>query len=299
MKFLIMGPLTMDTIVRKESVCHSTGGAVHYQAAVLSNLGIDTTAVVTVSKEDESLLNAFSDDVQVFPVFVDKTMKFKNIYPNHDLNHRIQMANIPVNPINPDNIPELDFKSFDAFLLSPLSPFDLPVETVEYLSQFHIPIYAGVQGYLRHLNDFKVFLKPWNNFQKFLKFFDGIFLDEMEARVIMGTPVHELKDVAKTLAGFGPNEVIITKGDTGAIVYSEKTDDIHEIPAFIPNQTRDPTGLGDTFMAAYVTKRMETSDPEICGNFASMTSTIKLESKGTFQGNRSMIERRLKEISEN
>ena len=298
MKFLIMGPLTMDTIVREESVCHSTGGAVHYQAAVLSNLGIDTTAVVTVSKEDESLLNAFPDDVQVFPVFVDKTMKFKNIYPNHDPNHRIQRANIPVNPINPDNIPELDFKSFDAFLLSPLSPFDLPVETVEYLSQFQIPIYAGVQGYLRHLNGFKVFLKPWNNFQEFLKFFDGIFLDEMEARVIIGTHVHELKDVAKTLAGFGPNEVIITKGDTGAIVYSGKTDDIYEIPAFTPKQTMDPTGLGDTFMAAYVTKRMETSDPEICGNFASMTSTIKLERKGVFCGNRDTIEGRLKKVKD-
>lgn len=31
----------------------------------------------------------------------------------------------------------------------------------------------------------------------------------------------------------------------------------------------DPTSLGDTYMAAYVTKRMETLDPETCGIFAS------------------------------
>ncbi len=131
-----------------------------------------------------------------------------------------------------------------------------------------------------------------------MKFFDGIFLDEMEARVILGTHIHELTDVAKTLAGFGPDEVIITKGDTGAIVYSGKTDDIYEIPAFIPKQTMDPTGLGDTFMAAYVIKRMETSDPEICGNFASMASTIKLEGKGVFCGNRDTIEGRLKKVKD-
>ena len=58
----------------------------------------------------------------------------------------------------------------------------------------------------------------------------------------------------------------------------------------------DPTGLGDIYMAAYATKRMEKYDPETCGIFASMVSTMKLEKIGAFQGNRSVINKRLKEL---
>ena len=292
-KFLIMGPITMDTIVRDKTVYHSTGGAVYYQAAVLSGLGIDTTAVITVSKEDKSLLEVFPGDIDIVPVFVDKTMKFENIYPNHDPNHRVQRADVSVNPIKPNDILDLDLETFDAFLLSSLSPFDLPVETVEFLSQFHIPMYVGVQGYLRHIKNCKVILKPWTDFQKFLKFFDGIFLDEVEARVILGAHVHKLGDIAKTLASFGPKEVIITRGDRGSIIYSEKTQHIYQIPAVPSKQRIDPTGLGDTYMAAYVSKRMETFDPETSGIFASMAATIKLEGDGVFKGDKKLIEDRL------
>ena len=46
-------------------------------------------------------------------------------------------------------------------------------------------------------------------------------------------------------------------------------------------------------MAAYVSKRMETFDPEISGIFASMVATIKLEGDGVFKGDRKLIEDRL------
>jgi sugar/nucleoside kinase (ribokinase family) len=59
----------------------------------------------------------------------------------------------------------------------------------------------------------------------------------------------------------------------------------------------DPTGLGDTYMAAYATKRMETSDPKTCGIFASMVSTMKLEKIGAFPGNRAMVDERLRETN--
>jgi hypothetical protein len=77
-KFIIIGPLTRDTISRDSLTYHSTGGAVYYQAAVLSKLGVDVTAVITLSKGDEELLKAFPSNVEVFPLFFDRTMKFEN-----------------------------------------------------------------------------------------------------------------------------------------------------------------------------------------------------------------------------
>ncbi len=292
-KFIIIGPLTRDTISREGLVYHSTGGAVYYQASVLSNLDADVTAVITLSREDEELLNAFPQDVNIIPLFFDKTMKFENIYPNHNPSNRIQMATVPENPVKPENLPE-DIESYDAVLLCPLSPSDIPIETIEYIFHYNVPIYMGAQGYLRQLKDHRVVLKPWNNFEKFLRFVQMIFIDEVEAKVMTGN--HKLDKIGNELSTFGPQEVIITCGDRGAVIYSSISEHTYKIHAFAPMQTMDPTGLGDTYMAAYARKRMETSDPKTCGIFASMVSTMKLEKIGAFQGNITMVNERLRKF---
>ena len=291
-KFIIIGPLTRDTISRDGLMYHSTGGAVFYQAAVLSKLEVDVTAIITLSYDDNELLNAFPDNVNIIPVFFEKTMEFENIYPNHDPNHRVQKANVPKNPVKPQSLPE-DIESYDAVLLCPLSPSDIPIETIEHIYSYNIPIYLGAQGYLRQLKDHKVILKPWKDFQKFLKYIQMVFIDEVEAKVILDNGSHKLNMIGSELSQFGPEEIIITRGDRGAVIYSSLSEHTYKIPAFPPKQSMDPTGLGDTYMAAYVTKRMESPDPETCGIFASMASTMKLEKIGAFQGNKSMINKRL------
>ncbi len=240
-KFIIIGPLTRDTISRDGMIYHSTGGAVYYQAAVLSSLGADVTAIVTLSKGDEELLNAFSSDVDIIPLFFEKTMEFENIYPNHDPNHRIQNANVPKNPVEPNNLPK-DIGSYDAVLLCPLSPMDIPIETIEHIYDYDVPIYLGAQGYLRQLKDHKVILKPWDNFQKFLRYIKMVFIDEVEAMVIMDKGIHEMKLVGAELSYFGPEEVIITCGDRGALIYSSTSGHTYKIHAFPPKQSMDPTG---------------------------------------------------------
>ena len=118
-------------------------------------------------------------------------------------------------------------------------------------------------------------------------------MDENEAATILGKQL-PLDEVAKTLASFGPDEVIITQGSNGSTIYSKKLDEIYKIPAFSPKKTEDPTGLGDTYMAAYAARKLEIEDPKMCGMFAAAASVIKLESKGAFKGNRKLIYERCK-----
>lgn len=292
-KFMLIGPLTRDIISRDNLVYHSTGGAVYYQSSVLSNLDVNVTAVITLSNEDKELLNVFPQDVDIIPIFFDKTMKFENIYPDNNTNNRIQKATIPENPIKPENLPE-DIESYDAVLLCPLYPSDIPIETIEHISNYNIPIYMGAQGYLRELNDNHIILKPWNNFEKFLRLIKMFFIDETEAKVMTGK--HNLSQIGEELSNFGPQEVIITCGDRGAIIYSSINKCTYKIPAFTPLQTADPTGLGDTYMAAYARKRMETSNLETCGIFAAMVATMKLEKAGPFQGNITTVNKRLQQL---
>lgn len=291
----VIGPVTEDTIIKENFTYKSTGGAVYYQSNVLNRLKIDVKAIITISKDDNNLLNAFPDNTKIIPIFVDKIIKFQNIYPNCDPNHRIQKAYIPHNPIEIKNISSLNLKDSDAILLGPLCPYDIPLETIEYLSKLEIPIYLGVQGYLRHLKEGKIVLKPWDDLQRFLKFIKILFMDENEAKTIMGKEL-QLKQIAKLLASFGPEEVIITQGNQGSIIYSKKLDESYEIPAFSPKRTEDPTGLGDTYMAAYAAKKLEIEDPKKCGIFAAAAASIKIENKGAFRGNRKLIEERCKNL---
>jgi sugar/nucleoside kinase (ribokinase family) len=291
----LIGPITEDTIIKNNSTYKSIGGAVYYQSSVLNQLKVNTKTIITLAENDKELLNGFSKNIEIIPIFVDKTMKFQNIYPDSDPNHRIQKAHIPFNPIEVKNIVSLDLTNSNAILLGPLCPHDIPLETIEYLSKFKIPIYLGAQGYLRYLKGEKIVLRPWNDFQKFLKFVNILFIDENEAKTILGTQI-SLNHVAKTLASFGPEEVIITQGNNGSTIYSKKRDEIYKIPAFSPKRTEYPTGLGDTYMAAYAARKLEIEDPKKCGIFAAAASVIKLENKGAFKGNKTLIRQRCKEF---
>ena len=287
----LIGPITNDTIIKDSSTYKAIGGAVYYQSRVLECLKINTKAVITLAKRDEELLNSFSKNTELFPLFKGETINFQNIYPDNNPNHRIQKAQIPSNPIKVKDIASLDLNNCDAVLLGPLCPYDIPLETIQYLSKLKIPVYLGAQGYLRHLKGEKIVLRPWNAFQKFLKFVNILFIDENEAKTILGTQI-SLDHVAKTLASFGPQEVIITQGSKGSTIYSKKIDEIYKIPAFPPQEVKDPTGLGDTYMAAYAARKIETDDPKMCGIFASAASVIKLENKGAFKGNKKLIHQR-------
>jgi sugar/nucleoside kinase (ribokinase family) len=280
---LLMGPVTRDTIIRQDSNFHSTGGPVYYHAGVLDSLGIDATALVTLGQEDEDLLKSFPSAVRVIPSFREKTAEFENYYPSTDPNQRKQRAKMPCNPLKKEHFRDLDLDLFDAFLVSPLSPADIPLETLKYLYHTKKPIYMGIQGYMRHLEDFEVVLRPWKDYHKFIPFIKIIFMDELEARMILGTRYSDLEIIVRKLAAHGPEEVIITLGDRGSLIYVEKMKEVYRIPAVPPHKTVDPTGLGDSYMAAYASKRLESFDPEKCGIFASQIASLKLENQGALK----------------
>jgi len=289
-KFLIMGPVTRDTILKSGSTCKGIGGPVYYQAAVLSALKADVVALITVGQDDAELLDHFPQSINLKPIWGGETMQFENFYPDENPNHRLQRACIPSNPIEISHLSSIDWDTFDAVLVSPLSPDDVPSKSLQYVSKQGVPIYLGVQGYLRHLEGQKVVLKPLNHYKNFLSCVDFLFLDEVEAGVIIGDSSLSLDEISMNLSLLGPGEVIITRGDRGSIIYSSDHDDVWNIPAFPSKERVDPTGLGDSYLAAYAFRRQETRDPSECGIFASLVSSLKLEKKGAFQGDRSSIE---------
>ena len=136
-------------------------------------------------------------------------MEFENIYPTMILTTGFRRQMCQKILLNPKTFPEI-LEATMRFFLCPLSPSDIPIETIEHISRYNVPIYLGAQGYLRQLKDHKVILKPWDNFQKFLRYIQMVFIDEVEAKLIMAKGSHELNMIGNELAHFGLDEVIIT-----------------------------------------------------------------------------------------
>ena len=292
MNLLLLGPVTKDTIRKDGTAYKNTGGATYYQSTALMNLGANVTVAATLATEDRSLLNKFHPDTVIVPIWTEQTMEFENIYPDPlNPNLRTQRANIPYNPVLPKHLQTLDIHGFDAVYILPLCPDDIPLETVRYIASFRKPVFIGAQGYLRHLHEEKVVLYPWLDFQEFAPYINMLFVDDTEARCILEAPDAELPDVALRLASTGINEVIVTCGDRGALIVSDSRQYI--IPAFAPAAITDPTGLGDTYMAAYTFQRLRGFEVSSAGKFAATTATMKLEYKGAFRGNYEEVEERM------
>ena len=93
----------------------------------------------------------------------------------------------------------------------------------------------------------------------------------------------DIRKGAKTLAGWGVGEVIVTLGSMGSVIYSD--DRFQEIPAYLPTTSVvDATGCGDTYMAGYLYRRIKGASVRESGEFAAAMATLKIETSGPFTG---------------
>jgi sugar/nucleoside kinase (ribokinase family) len=81
-----------------------------------------------------------------------------------------------------------------------------------------------------------------------LKKVDIYVANDREARDL--TAEHNLMKAAKALRRFGPEMVLIKKGEHGVLVYSDKF--VFCLPAYPTDRVIDPTGAGDTFAGAFM-----------------------------------------------
>jgi sugar/nucleoside kinase (ribokinase family) len=117
------------------------------------------------------------------------------------------------------------------------------------------------------------------NLIKILPCLKYLFLDRSEAEFVSGQASPAAS--ARYLQRGGVPNVIITEGSRGSHLFLGEN--YFKIPAFPPRRVADPTGAGDTYLAAFVRSLELFSDPQSQGKFAAMVATMSLEDKGAFQ----------------
>lgn len=93
-----------------------------------------------------------------------------------------------------------------------------------------------------------LWIKQFNtDFVNSLQSFDGLVLNDLEARLITGkvNNVASLADIQKMLKPGGPRLVILKKGEHGCLVGFGQN--VFSLPAYPTSRVIDPTGAGDSF----------------------------------------------------
>lgn len=89
-----------------------------------------------------------------------------------------------------------------------------------------------------------------------IKHVNIIVLNDAEARQLTGEP--NLNKAAKEILDYGPNRVVIKKGEHGAATFTETS--YFSSPAYPLEEISDPTGAGDTFAGGFMGYLASTGD---------------------------------------
>lgn len=270
MTLVVIGPVTKDLVIIGEDERSNTGGATYFQSFVFEEFYDDYVAIVNCSSED--FLQDFPSSDKVRSILKDDTHYFINHYPDKDNRDiRYQLSNFAKIPVLKSDLEELlNDLDIEGFVLNPLNGYDFPLETIEYIKSFNVPVFISVQGFLRVPGDevngnYTIRFEHFDDLDAILSGVASIFLDESEARMI--------GDV------FDVDEMVITNGSSGSRILS---DDEIKIEAVECDRVVDTTGCGDTFMAAYISQKLKGNTSKQAGNFASLIASQKIRSFGPY-----------------
>ena len=275
MTLVLIGPACEDLIIIGDKESSKVGGASYFQSFVYEEFNEDYLAIVNASSED--LINSFPDKSKVKLILKDETHHFINEYPDKDnLDIRRQSTNFANVPILSDELKnifeecEIDNDDIDAFVLTPLNSNDFPIETLEFLKTFEVPIYVSLQGFLRFMDeDNSMILKLSDNLDHVFDISDTIFMDESEFDIIKSEK-------------FADSNLVITNGSKGSRIIEVGGTTI-KINAVKCDNIVDATGCGDTYMAAYISAILNNKTLIESADFASRIASKKLENYGPYK----------------
>jgi sugar/nucleoside kinase (ribokinase family) len=76
---------------------------------------------------------------------------------------------------------------------------------------------------------------------------DFLLINDSEARMLSGK--HSLKEAAKEIRALGPSNLVIKRGEYGAVLFNE--DGYFVAPGYLLDNLTDPTGAGDCFAGGF------------------------------------------------
>lgn len=299
MRLVIFGYLCRDkNILPDGTASESVGGKGLFMAAAAARGEVDVSLITWLPAADQELLASLYD----YPVTIQAIpMATGTVNTNiHRGDTTIATTSLDPKSIEPQDLDEsmrATVTESDGVLLAPDLEEKISLATVRYLAHdLGLKLSVDIGQYFRTLeNDGTLQTRwPWPRQAEFLTHVETVFISEEDLAVPLANGESVLS-IARDLADQGPREIIVTQGSRGAFIYLADTNEGFDIPAYPPRQLVDPTGAGDTFIGAYLAKRMETDSAAEAGHYAAMAASLKLNYTGPLRETAEEIERALVE----
>jgi len=253
MSLLVVGSLAFDTIETPHGSGRDVlgGSAVHFSAA--SSFFAQTQLVGVVGEDFDmkhlDFLKERNADLGGVSIEHGKTFRWSGSY-HENMNDRDTLStDLNVFEHFRPRIPE-EFRDSEFLFLANINP-DLQIEV---LSQVSNPAFIALDT----MNFWIEGCRP--ALEQVLNKVDCVILNDSEAKDFSGES--NLANAAKAVAGFGPEFVIIKKGEHGSMLYHDGS--FFLLPAFLLESVTDPTGAGDSFAGGFMgyIARQGSADPE-------------------------------------
>jgi len=235
MKLVVLGTLAFDSIQTPFGKAENVlgGSATYFSLAArnFSDVGIIGVVGTDFPAEHLNFLKSRGVDLKGVESSPGKTFRWEGYYEyDMDQAHTLK-TELNVLEFFKPKIPE-EYEQCDYLFLANTDP-EIQLETLEKIK----PKYSfcdTMNFWIEHDKE---------KLTKLLKKVDGVFINEGEARQYCETP--NLIQAGRRLLKLGPKKVIIKKGESGALFFSE--DEFFAAPAYPLETVKDPTGAGDSF----------------------------------------------------
>ncbi len=269
---IFIGSYTKDTIVSPAGTRVVDGGGFNYGAHVGAMMGLRTAAVTRLARADKHIVaNLERRGVTVFPAYTPHSTELRLVYPSNDPDERTLTVTSSAGAFTVDQVCDLDAR---AFLLNGSMRGEIGLEVIHALRKKDALLVADAQAFLRVVApDGTLRFAPWPDRDAVFSQIDILKADAVEAHALTGE--HDLRRGARSLAAWGPRELVLTHRD-GVLVFA---DGEFSAADFCPKQMIGRSGRGDTCVAAYVAKRLSSS-PRDATDWAAAVTSLKLEVEG-------------------
>lgn len=259
------------------------GGAAYYASVAYAHLGLRVGVVTRVAERDRPLLlgELQALGVEVLNLGARSSSVFRNIDSLEPGVRRVQRVDQQAPPVGAGDLPDLAARVWH---LGPLRHDDLDPGLASICSRRGGMVALDVQGLIRRVEGGEVLPAAPARLPD-LGPIDVLKADDAE--ILTYTVRADLEQGAAAALDAGASEVAITKADRGSILFTRERR--IDIPAYRPERETDPTGCGDTYLAGYLARRLESDDLCECGRFAAAVAGLKIEASGPFRGDRGRV----------
>jgi len=269
---VIMGNYTKDSIVSPSGTRNVDGGGFNYGAHVAAMMGLNAATVTRMAKEDSHVIKALEElGLDVYPEYTPHSTNMRLYYPTTNVDERILSVTHTAGSFTPDQVKDLYAK---VFLINASIRGEVGMDVIKEIKKKDTKLAGDVQGFIRIISSEGTLVNAdWNEKHSVLSQFDILKTDAVESESLTG--LGDKREAAKTIASWGPKEIILTHRN-GLLVYAEE--EFFEA-GFFPKELIGRSGRGDTCGTSYIAKRF-TSSPKEATIWAAAVTSLKMEAEG-------------------